>query len=379
MAREIFVEGEEARTWSREAKWEVLGPYLRRWGWEGFSYATLQDGFEYLVVDGVGYLAYDTVRHPVLAPRDIRAVFCSPICAPEHAPMLVARLLEHGGRACLAPVSEEVARALRPLGFRCVSVGEEPLVPLQTYPLDGDWRDHDLVRRARNEMRRQGVVIREVPDLSAVDREALDRITRGWLSHKPIADREIRAYARPPVHGAEPDVRTFVAWDASGEVAGFGCYDPLYRDGQVFGYSANICRCDESRFSKLSVAMHMTAARVFREEGKEVLNLCLAPFLGVHRAEFRDHRFTEWFFRLSDRYGSRIYNFGGLRDHRVRYKVPGVTKYFASRSLFPPNEAFLAYLGARMVDGYLSMAKDLLLGIGEGMGRDLRRSFRRRR
>lgn len=378
MDRETFLEGEAARAWSREAKWEVLGPYLRRWGWEGFSYATLQDGFDYLIVEGVGYLAYDTVRHPVLAPRGIRAVFCSPICAPEAAPLLVERLLAHGRRVCLAPVSARAARALRPLGFRCVSVGEEPLVPLKTYPLEGDWRAHDLIRRAWNEVRRHGIVIREVPDLSAVDRGALDRVTRVWLRHKPIPDREIRAYARPPVFGPEPDVRTFVAWDVAGEVVGFARYDPLYREGQVFGYSANLCRCDESRFSKLSVAMHMSAARVFREEGREVLNLCLAPFLGVDRAEFRDHRFTEWFFRLSDRYGSRIYNFGGLREHRVRYKVQGETKYFASRSLFPPNEAYLAYQGARMVDGYLPMARDLLLGIGEGLVRDLRRGTRSR-
>jgi len=372
MTGEVFVEGEAARSWSRQARWEVLGPYLRRFGGEGFSYATLQDGFDYLVVEGVGYLAYHTVFHPVLAPRGIRAVFCSPVCATEDAPLLVHRLLEHGGRVCLAPIREEVARLLRPMGFRCVSVGEEPLVPVQTYPLEGDWREHDLVRRACNEARREGLEIREVSDLSAVDREALDRVTRVWLQQKPISDREIRGYARPPVYGREPEVRTFLARDPSGEVAGFACYDPLYREGRIFGYSANICRCDESRFRHLSVAMHMAAARVFREEGREVLNLCLAPFLGMDRAAFRDHRFTEWFFRLSDRYGSRIYNFGGLREHRVRYKVPGVTRYFASRSLFPPNEAFLAYQGARMVDGYLSMAADLLRGIGEGLLRDLR-------
>lgn len=365
--REILLEGAASRSLDRERKWEILGPHLRRWGWEGFSYATLQDGFDYLVVEGVGYVAYDSVRHPVLAPRGIRAVFCSPICAPEDAPGLIERLSEGGRRVCLAPVSEEVARVLRPMGFRCVSVGQEVLLPLRTYPLEGDWKGRDLVRRARNEARRASVSIEEVPDLSAVDRPSVDQVTRVWMRHKPISDHEIRAYARPPVFGPEPDVRTFVARDDSGALVGFACHDPLYREGRVFGYSANLCRCDEDRFASLSVAMHMAAARVFRDEGKEVLNLCLAPFLGVDQAEFRDHWATAFFFRLSDRYGHRIYNFRGLREHRMRYKAPGVTKYFASRSRFPPNEAFLAYLGAGMVKGYLSMAWDLLAGMGEAV------------
>jgi len=106
----------------------------------------------------------------------------------------------------------------------------------------------------------------------------LAAVSAKWLSTKKVNDREIWIYARRPIFDAEEDVRKFVAYDKEGAVAGFVFYDPMYRDGKVFGYSANISRCDEQRFGRLATAVHMEAIEKFKAEGKEVLNLLLAPF-----------------------------------------------------------------------------------------------------
>src|SRR5260370_24121425 len=89
-----------------------------------------------------------------------------------------------------------------------------------------------------------------------------------------------------PVFDQEEDVRKFVAYDKEGRVAGFVFYDPMYREGKVFGYSANISRCDERRFGRLATAIHMAAIEKFRGEGKEILNLLLAPFVKLDRGKY---------------------------------------------------------------------------------------------
>ena len=81
-----------------------------------------------------------------------------------------------------------------------------------------------------------------------------------------------------------------------GKVVGFVFYDPMYRGGKVFGYSANIVRCDEQRFGRLATAVHMEAMEKFKAEGKEVLNLLLAPFVKLDRGKYNDDFGAKLFF-----------------------------------------------------------------------------------
>jgi lysylphosphatidylglycerol synthetase-like protein (DUF2156 family) len=168
---------------------------------------------------------------------------------------------------------------LRGLGFKANCVGYEPELPVQTYNTKGNWKELDLIKRARNEAKREGITIQEETNISKVGREQFDRVTEQWIASKKVNDREIWLYARRPVYDTEDDVRKFVARNKDGQIVGFVFYDPMYRDGRVIGYSANISRCDEKRYGRLATAIHMEAIEVFRGEGVEVLNLCLAPFV----------------------------------------------------------------------------------------------------
>ena len=360
------VTGEKAKSWSREEKWRVLSPHLRAHGREALSYATIQDGMEYFIDEELGYVAFTTVTHPVFARRPKRIVLSDPVCSRENLPALLERFLRDHPSTAFVVISEHCAEVLRALGYKVNCIGPEPELPIQTYNTNGNWKELDMIKRARNEAKREGLVIRE-EKLEEIDPQALEAVSSKWMGTKILNDREIWIYARRPVWRTEPDVRKFVAYNRDGEIVGFVFYDPLYHDGEVFGYSANTLRCDESRYGRLATAIHMVAVDRFRSEGKRTLNLCLAPFVRLGLGKFNDDRVTRMFFELSEKYGNRIYNFKGLAFHKSKYRVTEKPVYFASKSLFTSNDIYLAYLSSDITTSYVSTVSVLVRGVISGV------------
>ncbi|SKA90100.1 Uncharacterized conserved protein [Prosthecobacter debontii] len=352
--------GNEAANLDPETKWLLLSPHIRRHGRESLSYATLQQGMEYFVHD-LGYIAFTTALHPVFARKPKRIVLADPICDRQDLrPLLNAFIQEHPA-AVFPVVSEYCATVLREMGFKVNCVGYEPELPVQTYNTQGNWKELDMIKRARNETKREGITIREV-DISTVPVDQLQALSSKWLLGKKVNDREIWVYARRPVYQPEPEVRKFVAFDKNGVAIGYVFYDPMYQDGKIFGYSANTVRCDEARYGRLATAVHMTAMEIFRTEGVEVLNLLMCPFTKIEGGIYADDLMTKWFFQLSERFGGEIYNFKGLAFHKSKYRGNEKLIYYASNSLFPSNDVYLAFLTADIANSYFTTMK--LLGVG---------------
>jgi lysylphosphatidylglycerol synthetase-like protein (DUF2156 family) len=355
------MEGTATQTLGAQEKWELLSPFLKRYGREALSYATLQTGMEYFV-DDTGYIAYTSVRHPVFARKTKRIVLSDPVCAPENMAKLVANFLAGNPRAAFGVISESCAEVLRKMGFKVNCIGYEPELAIQSYNTKGNWKELDMIKRARNEAKREGIVIREVEG-AALNAGDFTAVSAKWMSTKKVNDREIWIYARRPVFDHEEDVRKFVAYDKAGGVAGFVFYDPMYRDGKVFGYSANISRCDEQRFGRLATAVHMEAVEKFKLEGKEVLNLLLAPFVKLNLGKYNDDLGASLFFKLSARFGNDIYNFKGLSFHKSKYRGHEKPLYYASNSLWPSNDIYLAFLSADITRSYFTTLGQLIRGM----------------
>jgi phosphatidylglycerol lysyltransferase len=356
-----IIEARTAQGLGPREKWALLSPFLEQHGREALAYATLQSGMEYFV-DDCGYIAYTTARHPVFARKPKRIAFSDPVCAPQDYARIVRNFLSVNPRAVFACVSEPCADVLRELKFKANCIGYEAELPIQTYNTKGNWKELDLIKRARNEARRESIVIRE-EKIEAVNRDELAAVSSRWIGNKKVNDREIWIYARRPVFEHEEDVRKFVAYDRDGRVVGFAFYDPMYRDGRIFGYSANILRCDESRFGRLATAMHMEAIDKFKPEGKEVLNLNLSPFVKLDGGKFNDDFGCNLFFKLSARYGNEIYNFQGLAFHKSKYRGREKNLYFASNSFWPSNDIYLAFLSADITRSYFGTIGQLLRGM----------------
>jgi len=355
------LESTEAKSLSREAKWRLLSPFLKKHGSQSLAYATLQEGLEYFI-DDCGYIAYTSVYHPVFARRTRRIALSDPVCAPENHGILVERFIKHYPSAAFAVISERFAEVLRSLRFKVNCIGYESELPIQTYNTRGNWKELDLIKRARNEAKREGIVIRE-ETASKLDSGALNAISSKWISTKKVNDREIWIYARRPIFEHEEDVRKFLAYDKDGQVAGFVFYDPMYRDGKVYGYSANISRCDEQRFGRLATAVNMHAMEAFRVEGKETLNLLLAPFVKLELGKYNDDFGAKLFFALSARFGNNIYNFKGLSFNKSKYRGTETPMYFASNSAWPSNDVYLAFLSADIARSYFSTLGRLIWGM----------------
>jgi len=356
-----IIESAAAQALGQKEKWLLLSPFLRKHGREALSYATLQAGMEYFI-DDCGYIAYTTVRHPVFARQPKRIAFSDPVCAPEDYERIIRNFLSVNPRAVFGCISEPCADVLRRLGFKANCLGYEVELPIQTYNTKGNWKELDLIKRARNEAKREGIVIRE-ENIENVNREQLNAVSAGWIGTKKVNDREIWIYARRPVFEYENDVRKFVAYDREGCVAGFAFYDPIYRDGQVIGYSANILRSDEQRFGRLPTAMHMEAMEKFKPDGQEVLNLNLSPFVKLEGGKFNDDLGCKLFFKLTARYGNEIYNFQGLAFHKSKYRGTEKSLYFASNSFWPANDVYLAFLSADIARSYFATVGQLLRGM----------------
>jgi lysylphosphatidylglycerol synthetase-like protein (DUF2156 family) len=358
--------GTEAKSLRQQEKWSLLSPFLKRYGKEALSYSTLQEGMEYFI-DPTGYLAFTSVFHPVFARRGRRIVLSDPICADEDLPRLVRGFLNFAPRATFAVVSERCAGVLREMGFTANCIGYEPEIQIQTYNTRGNWKELDLIKRARNEAKREGIVIREEANIEQVGKNQLGEVSGEWISRKKVNDREIWIYARRAVFEHEEDVRKFVAYDREGIVTGFVFYDPMYRNGQVYGYAATISRCNEQRFGRLATAVHMVAAETFKQEGKEVVNLCLAPFVKLEDGKYNDDRATTLFFRMSERFGDNIYNFKGLSFNKAKYRGIEKSLYFVSNSPMPSNDVYLAFLSSDITRSYFSTMGRLASGIVTGL------------
>lgn len=358
---EKIIEAEEAKALGRKEKWEMLSPFLQLHGHQALAYATLQSGLEYFVTPA-GYIAYTTVRHPVFARKPKRIAFSNPVCAEGDYKNIVQAFTAVNSNAVFACVSEPFAEVLHNLNYKVNCIGYESELPVQTYKTTGDWKEFDLIKRARNEARRENISIRETP-IETVNRDELQALSQRWMGTKKVNDREIWIYARRPVYEPEEGVRKFVAFDRDGRVAGFAFYDPMYRDGRTFGYSANILRCDESRFGRLATAIHMEAMELFRTEGMEVLNLNLAPFVKLEEGRFNDDFGSSLFFKLSAKYGNDIYNFKGLSFHKSKYRGAEKCLYFASNSFLPSNDIYLAFLSADITRSYFDTLGRLIWGI----------------
>lgn len=171
---QTIIEGDAAKSLGRKEKWALLSPFLRQYGHEALSYATLQSGLEYFITPA-GYIAYVTIRHPVFARKPKRIAFSNPVCAQHEYERIVREFMAPNSNAVFACVSESFAEVLHNLKYKINCIGYESELPVQTYKTKGDWKEFDLIKRARNEARREGITIRE-EQIETVNREELQAL-----------------------------------------------------------------------------------------------------------------------------------------------------------------------------------------------------------
>src|SRR6185369_17489422 len=96
-------------------------------------------------------------------------------------------------------------------------------------------------------------------------------ISEDWMEKKAVKGHEMSFLVRPAIYDDEPDVRKFYGMKGN-ETVGFVFFDPMYENGKVVGYMANILRSNCDGYSVTDYII-LEAMEVFRKEGIPVVSL----------------------------------------------------------------------------------------------------------
>ncbi len=237
-----------------------------------------------------------------------------PVGPPEVARALIWRFREEADRMGLRPVFYQVGEAYwqtyLDLGLSLVKLGEEAMVPIGEFTLEG--REHAELRQAFNRGKRAGLAFRVLtPDEVDAAMPVLAQISDQWLEEK------------------------------SGEEKGFslGSFDPAYlrrfpvavveQAGQIVAF-ANLWTAPAGHELSVDLMRYGTAApkgtmdylfvEMFlwgKANGYARFSLGMAPLSGLpqHRLAGRWNRFAN----LVARHGERFYGFSGLRRFKSKF------------------------------------------------------------
>jgi len=316
-----------------EAESDVRLPYLRKYGWQSMAYSSLQKGMEYFLLPDVGYVSFSPIQGKVVTP----VVLGDPICDRQNMGQMIDAFIAKYDDPIFMHITAPTAKILEQRGFYINEIGVETLIDVQQFTTKGGPKE--TLRQQCNRAKKDGLHVGEL-DIREVSKEEQKSITDEWLNKKANHDNELGFLVRPAVYDDELDVRKFFAlkeW----KIQGFVFFDPIYENGEVIGYMANILRTLGHLPYSLTDYIIVEAIGRLRQEGKKVLSLGWSPFVHVEDdGQFKHSKPLKELFRYTYDHCNYLYAFQSLAFHKDRYR-PGLENtqqqkvYAATRHLLP--------------------------------------------
>ncbi|MFC1768219.1 phosphatidylglycerol lysyltransferase domain-containing protein [Nanoarchaeota archaeon] len=330
------------------------------------SHTILQDGLNYFVMDGVGYIAFlDGKFGGTQAPLTL-----GPVCSEENLPDLILGFEEQIRKPIRYDpsffyVDEPTARALHDLGYKVNQCGKTTTLDLTEWNTEGPLKGQ--LRRSRNKAQKEGITVEEVL-MNDVNMGELQRTVDKWMDQKIAGGEEFHFLARPLVYGDElvkgdegilmkrrdglssegsPLVRKFIARDNQGEIIGVSVYDPIIKDGEIIGYIESIRRSSIQTAAGIQDVITLHAIDQFRSENRNFFSLGPSVLYKIDdKGEFDFDRFVQWNLEFSYRnWGQTVFNYATLAYHKSIFRGKEEQIYFASRKpgILSTNDLLAAY------------------------------------
>jgi len=263
-----------------------------------------------------------------------------PVADTAELDEVIGCFLEKFPKATFAQSSKTTASVLSQHGFYLNEMGVETHLPLATYNFDGKHKER--IRYASNWLNRRGYEIIEA-DFDQIDPNDVKSVSDSWRKSMNYSQKEMGFLNRKIQFVDELDVRKFFLLDPDQKIVSLFYFDPLYRGGEIIGYSTAIKRrtADCPIYAEQGLMRH--AVEKFIAEGKSQVNLGLSPLAWIQNNQFKRNPFLHFSFRLA--FNSKLINkyFFNLQGH-AKYKrhFKGVENptYYASRSLFNDLKIF---------------------------------------
>ncbi|MEM8945239.1 MAG: DUF2156 domain-containing protein [Planctomycetota bacterium] len=260
----------------------------------------------------------------------VTCVLADPIGRPDLHEALLREFIGQFRKPCFWQIGRSTAKILQTCGFWINEMGCDTRLNLATYDFTG--RKKERLRHATNWLAKHDYVVREGTYANDVDVERIRLLSETWQASRQTT-RSVHFFNRPLVLDDEPDVRKFFLLGPTGEPVAFVSFDPIYRDGEVIGYSPAVKRRLPDAPLRAEEGMMKIAIEKFQDEKRECVMLGLSPMAGIKDEEFRANPLLRfgWSRALNAWWINRFfYNLAGHADFKRRFHGVEEQTYYAS-------------------------------------------------
>jgi phosphatidylglycerol lysyltransferase len=248
-----------------------------------------------------------------------------PVGPSEDATELAWRLRElsdaHHGWTCFYQVGEHALPRYLDLGLSLLKLGEEALVPLHDFALEGSGRR--ALRQAYHRGERDGLSFEVLP-AGAVEGvlAALSQVSDAWLAQKNVREKGFSlGYFRPDYLAEGP----VAVARRGGEIVAFAS---LWTSSTRAELSIDLMRFGPAAPSGTMDYLFVALMLWGRTQGYARFSLGMAPFSG-----FEARALAPIWTRLGSllfRFGENFYNFQGLRQYKEKFAPEWHPRYLAA-------------------------------------------------
>ena len=278
----------------------------------------LEDKTYFFSDDGKAFLSFRMVGATAV-------VLGEPLGPPESALSAAREFVEmcalNGWRFAFHQVRGEGSEQLALLGLRKLKIGEEAIIPVQTFSLAGKSFKH--LRNINNALEREGFAVQELAQpLDDSTIAELREVSDLWLADGGHRERTFTLGTFDPDYLRA--TRVFVIRQQGGRIEAFANVLPRYQsvDGT---FDLMRRRPDSPNGAMDFLILHFV--ELCRAEGCEGLNLGLAPLANVEGGGP-----IAVALRLMYERGSAAFNFRGLRTYKDKWKPRWEDRFLVYRS-----------------------------------------------
>jgi lysylphosphatidylglycerol synthetase-like protein (DUF2156 family) len=298
--------------------------------WDGNSYARTPRGIvAYQRRAGVALALADP-----LGPESSRA---------ESVAEFIA-MAEHAGLIPCFFSADDATRAAVPETWRALVVADDTIVDLPGLEFTG--KRWNSVRSSLNRADREEMTFRmtRLRDESWGTQQQLRAISEMWVGDKGLP--EMGFTLGTLTEAEDPEVRLAIAISPEGDVDGFLSWLPVYGDGgAVRGWTLDLMRRRDGGFGPVMEFLIGSSAKLFSEEGAEIMSLSGAPLAHEYPAD------AGMIAALSDKLAESlepVYGFQSLHRFKEKFHPRYETMYLLFR-----DESDLTRIGAGLTRAFL--------------------------
>jgi len=228
---------------------------------------------------GMEYLRTSTGLVPYQKHAGVAIVLADPLGPPSGVASSVEEFIRAAEHDALVPCffsASQLARDSTPAGWRSLVIADDTIVDLPGLAFTGKPWQH--VRTALNRADRDGVTFRmtTLADETWGIRQQLRGISEAWGGDKGLP--EMRFTLGTLQEAEDPEVRLALAVSSEGDVDGFLTWLPVFGPGgEHRGWTLDLMRRRDGGFGPVMEFLIGSSARVFAEEGAQILSLSGAP------------------------------------------------------------------------------------------------------